>query len=103
MLDCFDGLRHHPIVRGNNQDDYIRNIRAPRPHGAKGGVTGCIQKSDPLAISQANLIGPNVLSNSAVFSSSDIRRTQGIQKTGLAVIDVPHNCDDGRANNQVVI
>jgi len=39
VVDRFDGLRHHSVISGNDQNDDMVTC-APRAHGGKRGMAG---------------------------------------------------------------
>ena len=75
VLDGFDGLRHHTIVRGDDEDHDIGDISTARPHGGERRVAGGVEEGDALTALQPHLIGPDMLGNATVFATSDIGRT----------------------------
>ncbi|SMG66149.1 [weak similarity to] domain protein [methanotrophic bacterial endosymbiont of Bathymodiolus sp.] len=67
MLNRFFGLRHNAIIRCNNHNNYVGNIRTTCTHRCKSSMPRCIQKSHRAMIS-FYLIGANMLRNSTRFA-----------------------------------
>ena len=63
-LNGLSGLGHNTIVCGHNQDNNIRHIGPPLPHGGKSLVPGRIQKCQRLVFNP-DLVGTDMLGNSA--------------------------------------
>src|SRR5882724_1326166 len=93
VVDGFFRLRHNTIVRGNNQDNDIRNFRAARTHTGEGFVTGRIDENDG-AVVDLHFVRADVLRDATSFAGGDFGFANGVKKAGLAVIDVAHDRDD---------
>ncbi len=48
------------------------------------------------------LVGTDVLGDSTGFASDDVGVANGVEQTGLTVVDVTHNGDDRRASFEFV-
>ena len=44
----FERLRHHAVIRGDDEHDDVRDVRAARAHGTERGVAGRVEESDLL-------------------------------------------------------
>ena len=102
VIDRFDCLRHQPVIGRDYQDHDVRDRRATRTHGGKCGVTRSIEKSNGLAFI-FHAIRPDVLRDSAGFARSHSRFPDCIHQRSLPVIDVSHECDDGRAGFELFL
>jgi len=71
MIDGFNGLGHDPVIGSDHKDNNIGNLCTPRPHGRKSGMTGCIQEGNPPSFRGLNIIGADVLGDSACFSTGN--------------------------------
>ncbi len=94
MIKCLDRLRHHPVIRCYHKNGYICNLSPARAHLREGLMPRSI-KEYYLAVTHIYLISPDVLRNSPRLSGSDIRTANGVKQGGLAMVNVPHNCDYG--------
>ena len=101
MVDGLDGLRHHAVIRSNNQNNDIGYASTTSTHGGKGLVTRGINKGNGTTL-DLNLRCTNCLSNAARLTSSNAGVTNGIQKRSLTVIDVAHNRNHGRPGLQIL-
>ena len=78
MVERFDGLRLNAIIRRDNQNNDVGDLRAACTHCRKGGVAGRIDKRNPLTVGKVNLISANMLRDAAGLTCSNIRCAQGI-------------------------
>ena len=78
MLDSFDSLRHHAIVRCNHQNNDIRCLRTTGTHGGKRGVSRSIQERDSAFIG-SHMICTDMLGNTARFAGGDFGGTDIVQ------------------------
>ena len=102
VVDGFFRLRHDAIVRGNHQDNDIRYLRAARTHAGEGFMTGRIDE-DHGAVVDLHFVRANVLRDATSFAGGDLRFADGVEKAGLAVIDVAHDGDDGRTRLEIFL
>ena len=98
MLDGLDGLRHDAIVRRHHQNDDVRDLGAAGPHGREGGVPRGIQEGDH-APACLDVIGADVLGDATGLARRHLGAADVIQEGGLAVVDVTHDGDHGRAGH----
>ena len=96
VVDGFERLRHHAIVRRHHQDDDVGDLGAAGAHAGEGFVAGRVDEDDLLAL-QLHLVGADMLRDSARFAPRHVGHADGVQQRGLAVIHVAHDGDHGRA------
>ncbi len=99
MVNRLDGLWHHPIVSGDDQDGDIGDLGSSCPHGREGLMARGVYKGDPLAL-RLHLIGTYVLRDPPCFPSNHVCPPDHIQKGGLAMVHVPHHRHHWRAEGQ---
>jgi hypothetical protein len=58
VRDRLDGLRHHRVVRGDDEDDDVGHLRAARTHGREGLVAGRVEEGDGAAIGERHVVRP---------------------------------------------
>ena len=87
MVDRLVGLRHEAVVGRDHQNGNIRDLGAARPHRVERGVTRGIEERD-LAALEFDLIGADVLGDSAGFAGGDMCLANRVEQRSLAVIDV---------------
>ena len=98
VIDRLDGLRHHAVVGGNDEDDDVGNLGAAGAHRGERGMARRVDEGDLLAaFRRGDLIGADVLGDAAGFARYHVGVAQRIEQRGLAVIDVAHHGDDRRA------
>ncbi len=67
MLDTFFGLRHDTFGGGDDQNNNVGDLGPTRTHVTESGMTRSVNKSNPL-----NLVSANVLGDSTTFSLDHI-------------------------------
>ena len=101
VIDGLDGLRHHAVVGRDNQNHDIGDFGAAGTHAGERFVTRSIDEDDLLAV-VIDVISADVLRDAAGFLVGDVGEADGIEQRGLAVIDVAHDRDHGRAAEQIL-
>ena len=96
MIHRFQRLRHDPIVGRDNKNDQVGYLGSAGAHCGKRFMAGRIQKSDHSTRS-AHMIGPNMLGNSASLAAGNAGASNIVEQRSLAVIDVSHHGNNGRA------
>src|SRR5581483_7280783 len=71
-------------------------------HRSEGLVAWRVEERD-LLIVDLDLVGANVLGDSTRFLSGDVRLTNGVEQTGLTVVDVSEDRDDRRSWSEVFL
>lgn len=102
MVDRFDRLRHHAVVGCDDQDRNVGRLRTTGTHCREGGVAGRIDEGDLLTV-LLHLIGADMLGDATGFAGDYVGMTDGVEQRGLAVVDMAHDGNDGRARNQFAI
>ena len=97
VIDRFDGLRHHAVVGGDHEDHDVGHLGAAGAHLGEGGVAGRVDEGHRPAGADVHLIGADMLRDAAGLVGRDIGAAQRVQERGLAVVDVAHDGDHGRA------
>lgn len=99
MMDGLDGLRHDTIICRDDQDGDIRDLRAAGTHGRESFMTRRIEENDLLAFA-VDLISTDVLRDAAGLVRLHVRVADAVKQRRLAVVDMPHDRDDRRAELQ---
>ena len=105
VINGFESLRHDAIISGDDQHNDIGGFGSARTHAGKGFVTGRVEKDNLAAIRRRLLvlnrdfIRADMLRDSTSFASGDIGGANRIQQSGLAVINVAHDGDNGRTRH----
>ena len=103
VLDRFDRLRHHTVVRRHHEDDDVGGVGAAGAHGREGRVARRVEEGDLLAGLELHLIGADVLRDAACLARHDVSLTESIKKRGLAVVDVTHDGHDRRTRLEMFV
>ena len=102
VVDGLDGLRHDAVVGGHHQHDNVGDLGAAGAHGRERLVARRVDERDLLAVDlhhrRADMLG-----DAAGLAGHDARVADGVQKRRLAVVDVAHDGDHGRAGLEVLV
>jgi len=95
-------LRHHRVVRRDDEHRDVRDLGAARTHCGERLVAGGVQERD-LAASDVDLIRADVLRDPTRLGLDDGGLPDRVEQRRLAVIDVAHDRDHRRAWRQVCL
>ena len=101
VVDGLHGLGHDAVVRCHHQNGNVGTHGAALTHGSKCGVTGGVQEGDGIAV-DLDGVRADVLGDAAGLAGSNVGLADGIQKAGLAVVDVTHDHHHGRTAFQLL-
>ena len=101
MVDRFDGLWHNAIIRCNYDDRNIGNTGTSGTHRRKSFVARCIKERDEFAV-HIDLIGTDVLCDTAEFTFNDTGITDVVKQGRLAMVDMSHDRDDRCSFHQII-
>jgi len=79
MVDGFDGLAHHPVIRRHDQDDHVRHLSTPGPHGREGLMAGRVEEDD-VPVLELDMIGADGLGYPPRLPGDDIRFPDGVEE-----------------------
>src|SRR5215204_6314203 len=103
VLDGLDGLRHDAVVGRDDEHDHVGRLRAARAHHGERLVAGRVEEDDAALVvgvvgaRHLDAVGADVLGDAAGLAPCDVRGADAVEQRGLAVVDVTHDGDDGRA------
>ena len=98
--DRLDGLRHHAVVGGDDQDDDIGDVGASGTHRGERFMARRIDEGDRPAVG-LDLVSADVLGDAAALGIDNVGLANAIQERGLAVVDVAQDRDDGGPGHEV--
>ena len=101
MVNSLSCLRHHTIIRRDNEDDDIGDLSSTSTHRGERGVTRCIDEGDRTTIFGDNSVRSDVLGNSTRLFGGNRCASDSIEQGGLTVVDVTHDGHNRRAWHQV--
>src|SRR5262245_204312 len=93
----FDRLRLHAVVGGDHQDHDVGDLGAAGAHGGEGLVARRIDEGDLGPGRRLYLVGADMLGDAAGLLRDDVGCADRVEQRGLAVIDMAHDGDHGRA------
>ena len=99
VRDGFFGLRHHAVIGAHDEHDDVGNLRAARAHARERFVARRVDEHDA-PVAHMRFVGADVLRDSARFAGRNFGFADGVEQAGLAVVDVAHHGDHGRARLQ---
>ena len=102
VVDRLDRLRHDAVVGGDDQDSHIGDLRAAGAHGGERLVARCVEERDLAPVADVDLVGADVLGDAAGLGGDHRRLADRVQQGRLAVVDVAHDRDHGRARDEGV-
>ena len=102
MVDGLDGLRHDAVVGGHHQHDDVGDLGAAGAHGRERLVARRVDERDLLAVDLHDRRA-DVLGDAAGLACGHARVADGVQKRRLAVVDMAHDGDHGRAGLEVLV
>ena len=79
MLYRFLGLRHHPVIRGNHQNNNVRRLGATGAHGGERLMARRIQEGDRTA-RRIDMVSANMLGNATRFSTCHLGPTDVVEQ-----------------------
>ena len=88
--DRFDGLRFDTVIRRYHDDDHVRQRCTVLTKRREGLMAWRVEQRHGATVT-LHLVGADVLSNAAGFTFHNLLAEDGIQKAGLAVIDMAHH------------
>ena len=103
VIDGLDRLRHDAVVGRHHQHDDVGDLGAARAHGGEGLVARRVDEGDLLPVRRRHLVGADVLRDAAGLARRHVGLADGVEQRRLAVVDVAHDGDDGRARLQVLV
>ena len=100
VVDRLDGLRHHAVVRRDDEHDDVGDVR---PAGAQRGKRLVARRIEEghVAFLQQDFVGADVLGDPAGLFLGDLRLADRIEEARLAVIHVPHERHDRGARHEL--
>ena len=105
VRDRLDRLRLDAIVRGDDEDRDVSDLRATGAHRRERLVTRGVQERD-LPTTVLDLIRADVLGDAAGLAGRHVRLTDRVQEARLAVVDMADDRHDRRSRDhlgQVVV
>ena len=108
MAQGFERLRHDAIVRRNDKDDDVRDVRTARAHGAERRVAGRVQERDlrdfffAFRMWEGNRVRADVLRDAAGLARRDVRLADHVEQRSFAVVNVTHDRDHRRAGLEIL-
>src|SRR6185437_4417923 len=104
VVQRLNGLRHHAVVRCNDQDGDVGDLRTTGTHGGERLVARGVDEGDrPSALTGLgeHLVGTDVLGDATVLARHHVGVADRVEQLRLSVVDVAHNGDDWRPRGKL--
>ena len=102
MVDGLDGLGHDAVIGSNDQNGDVSHVGAAGTHGGECLMARSIEEGDE-AVVDLDLIGADGLRDAAGLACGDVGLADGVEDTGLAVVNVAHDADDRGTGDEVFL
>ena len=106
VVDGLNRLGHDAVIGRDHEDRDVGDLGATGTHGREGLVTGGIDEGDraggAVLSLDGDLVGADVLGDTAVLGVDDVGVTDRVEQLGLTVVDVTHDGDDRRTGHHVL-
>jgi len=103
MVDGLNGLRHHVVVCGHNDDGDVGNTGSTGTHGGKRFMTRGIEKGYLATTRHLDVIGANVLGDTTSLTGDDVGLADIVEQRGFTMIDVTHHRHNGWTGDQIFL
>ena len=106
MVDGFHGLRHDAVVGGDHEDRDVGEFGATGTHCGEGFVARGIEERDLARLAlkvDGHLVCADALGDAAGFAFDDVGAADGVEQSGLTVVDMAHDGDDRRTRLQILV
>ena len=106
VVDGLHGLRHYAIIGRDHENRDIGQFGAAGTHCGEGFVARGIEERDLAGFTlkiNGDLVCTDTLRDAAGFACDDVGAADGVEQSGLTMIDVAHDGDDRRARPQILI
>ena len=100
VIDGFERLRHDAVVGRDHQHHDVGDLRAAGAHARERFMAGRVDEHD-LAAVLLDVIRADVLRDAAGLAVGHVGGANGVQQRSLAVIDVAHDGNHGRAPHAI--
>ena len=100
VVDRLERLGHDAVVRGDDHDRDVGDLRAAGAHRRERLVARRVEEHDA-PVAAGHVAGADVLGDAAALAGRDRGRADGVEEARLAVVDVAHDRDDRRAIDEV--
>src|SRR3954453_15892260 len=105
VVERLDGLRHHAVVGGDDEDRDVRDLRTTGTHGGERLVARCVDEGDRAVLlldRRVHLVSADVLGDATRLARLHVGRADRVEGLGLSVVDVTHDGDDRRPRDEVL-
>ena len=102
VVDRLARLRLHAVVGRHHDHRDVGDLGAAGAHRREGLVARRVEEGDDLVAGRVDLVGADVLGDAAGLARGHLGLADRVEQRRLAVIDVAHDRDHGRAGLEVL-
>src|SRR3954451_741215 len=105
VVERLDGLRHHAVVGGDDENRDVGDLRTTGTHGGERLVARGVDEGDRAVLlldRRVHLVRADVLSDAARLARLHVGGADRVEELGLSVVDVTHDGDDRRPRDEVL-
>ncbi len=106
MVERLNRLRHDAVICCDHEDRDVGDLRTTGTHGGERLVTGGVDEGDGAVdalVLGVDLVRTDVLGDATGFTGDDVRVADGVEESGLTVVDVTHDRDDGGTSLELFV
>ncbi len=103
MIDCLDGLGHHVVVGGHDDDGQVGHLGTTGTHGRERLVTRGIEERDVASVVQLDIVCADMLRDTSGLAGNHVGLADIVQQRRLTVVHVAHDGHDGRTALQFLL
>src|SRR6476620_1351161 len=106
VVERLDGLRHHAVVSGDDEDRDVGDLGTTGTHGGERLVARGVDEGDRAVdalVHLVDLVVSFVVAAATGLTAGDILVADGVEQAGLSVVDVAHDGHDRRTRLEVLV
>lgn len=106
VVQRLDRLGHHTVVGRHHEDRDVGRLGTTGTHGGERLVTRGVDEGDATLFAVdlgRDLVRTDVLRDTAGLARDDVRLADGVQQSGLTVVDVTHDGHDRRTRDEELL
>lgn len=106
VVERLDRLRHDAVVGRDHEDRDVGRLGTTGTHGGERLVTRGVDEGDATLFVVdlgGDLVRTDVLRDATGLARNDVRLADGVEQSGLTVVDVTHDGHDRRTRHEVFL
>ena len=103
MVDGLDGLGHHRVVGGDDDDTDVGHLGAAGTHGRECFVARRVEEGDVASVGEFDAVRADVLRDASGLACDDVGLSDVVEQRRLAMVHMAHHRHDGRTRAEVFL